>query len=367
MHVNLHTFFNKQFHMKLGFGLYRHMLNEQNFQFARQCGATHVVVHLVDYFGHSKSAADQPVGGQGGWGPAGDGKLWSLDALLSIKKQLNAHDLTWEAIENFDPAMWYDVLLDGPKKQAQIAQLKEQIRIVGKAGIPVFGYNFSIAGVAGRVKGHFARGGAASVGMEGGDDTPIPNGMVWNMVYDPQAAEGTVRKISHRELWHRLDYFLKELLPVAEEAGVVLAAHPDDPPMPYVRQSPRLVYQPHMYQDLINLHDSKNNQLEFCLGSIAEMTDGDVYEATEKYSQQQKIAYIHFRNVIGKVPDYKEVFVDEGDIDMLKILQILKKNNYQGILIPDHTPQMACDAPWHAGMAYAMGYMKAAMQMVNGI
>ena len=351
--------------MKLGFGLYRHMLNDQHYRFARQCGATHVVVHLVDYFGQNKDAADQPIGGKNGWGRAGDGKLWSLDFLLNIKKQLNLYDLTWEAIENFDPAMWYDVLLDGPKKMDQIELLKEQIRIVGKAGIPIFGYNFSIAGVAGRIKGPFARGGAESVGMDGHDEKPIPKGMVWNMVYNDRAEGGTLPKVSHKELWDRLQFFLKELTPVAEKAGVTLAAHPDDPPLPYVRQTPRLVYQPYMYQDLIDLVPGKSNQLEFCLGTIAEMTEGDVYEATEQYSRQDKIAYIHFRNVIGKVPHYREVFVDEGEIDMLRILQILKKNNYDGMLIPDHTPQMACNAPWHAGMAYAMGFMKAALQMIR--
>jgi len=351
--------------MKLGFGLYKHMLDDRHYRFARQCGATHVVVHLVDYFGHNKRTADQPIGGKGGWGPAGDGELWSLDYLLDIKSQINGHDLEWEAIENFDPAMWYDVLLDGPRKQQQIELLKEQIRIVGEAGIPVFGYNFSLAGVASRVKGPYARGGAISVGMEGADDTPIPHGMVWNMVYDPDAPEGTVSSVTHKELWERLQYFLNELLPVAEASGVVLAAHPDDPPAPYIRQTPRLVYQPHLYQDLLDLYPSRHNKLEFCLGSIAEMTEGDVYEATELYSSQHKIGYIHFRNVRGKVPGYKEVFVDEGDIDMMRILRILKRNQFEGLLIPDHTPQMDCDAPWHAGMAYAMGYMKAAMQLVD--
>jgi mannonate dehydratase len=102
-----------------------------------------------------------------------------------------------------------------------------------------------------------------------------------------------------------------------------------------------------------------------CLGSIAEMTEGDVYEATDAYSKQNKVGYIHFRNIVGKVPNYKEVFVAEGDIDMVKILRILKKNNFEGILIPDHTPQMSCDAPWHAGMANAMGYMKAAISLVK--
>ena len=172
-------------------------------------------------------------------------------------------------------------------------------------------------------------------------------------------------KIDHDELWNRLQYFLDEILPVAEEAGVKMAAHPDDPPMPYVRNTPRLVYQPNMYQKLIDMKPSPSNNLEFCLGSIAEMTEGDVYEATDTYSKQGKIGYIHFRNIVGKVPNYKEVFVDDGDIDMFKILKILKKNNFDGVLIPDHTPQMTCDAPWYAGMAYAMGYMKAAMSLLD--
>ena len=353
--------------MKLGFGLYRHMLDEQHYKFAKQCGATHVVVHLVDYFGYSnnKANADQPIGGKEGWGKAGEERLWQLKELLRIKSDINAHGLEWEAIENFDPSIWHDVLLDGPQKPEQIELLKEQIRIVGKAGIPVFGYNFSLAGVSNRITGPFARGGAISVGMDGGDESPVPNGMVWNMVYDPDAPEGYLPEIFHDELWRRLQFFLDELIPVAEEAGVKLAAHPDDPPMPVVRKTPRLVYQPHMYQRLIGMKPSPANNLEFCLGTLSEMTEGDIYEATDTYTQQGKVAYIHCRNVTGKVPHYREVFIDEGDIDMLRIIRILKKNNYTGVLIPDHTPQMSCDAPWYAGMAYAMGYLKAIISMVD--
>ncbi|KJF44972.1 mannonate dehydratase [Draconibacterium sediminis] len=355
--------------MKLGFGLYRHMLNEQHYKFAKQCGATHLVVHMVDYFGNAdndKSNANQPIGAKKGWGRAGNGELWSLEELLKIKAEINSHGLEWYAIENFDPSIWHDILLDGPKKAEQMELVKEQIRIVGKAGIPGFGYNFSLAGVSSRVVKPFARGGAVSVGMEGSvDESPVPNGMVWNMVYDENAPKGNVPCVSHDELWNRLQYFLENLVPVAEEAGVILAAHPDDPPMPYVRNTPRLVYQPDMYQRLIDMVDSNSNQLEMCLGTIAEMTEGDVHDAADIYSKQNKVGYIHFRNVVGKVPTYKEVFVDEGDIDMMKILSILKKNNFQGVLIPDHTPQMSCDAPWYAGMAYAMGYMKAAISIVQ--
>ena len=226
----------------------------------------------------------------------------------------------------------------------------------------MIGYNFSLAGVCSRTTGAFARGGAVSVGMDGVDERPIPNGMVWNMVYDQDAPEGFVKNVSHDELWQRLEYFLNEIIPVAEEAGVILAAHPDDPPMPVVRKSPRLVYQPDMYRKLLNIKKSKNNALEFCLGSIAEMTGGNVYEATKKYADN--IAYIHFRNVRGKVPHYREVFIDEGDIDMVRILKILKEKKFDGVLIPDHTPQMTCDAPWHAGMAYTLGYMKSALSLI---
>jgi mannonate dehydratase len=204
-----------------------------------------------------------------------------------------------------------------------------------------------------------------SVGMEGALDTPMPNGMVWNMVYDEAAPAGNIPGITHEELWRRMELFLKEILPVAEEAGVRMAAHPDDPPMPTMRGQPRLVYQPQMYQKLIDLAPSRSNTLEFCLGSLAEMTEGDIYDTVEQYSRQGRLGYVHFRNVKGKVPHYRETFIDDGEVDMMKVLRILHKNGYDGVLIPDHTPQMNCIAPWHAGMAYAMGYMRAAMRAVQ--
>lgn len=351
--------------MKLGLGLYRHMLNNDYYDFAKQCGCTHVVVHLVDYFNgkYGDNKKSQPIGDQTGWGVAGaSDKLWTKDALIALKKEINRAGLELEAIENFDPAHWSDILLDGPKKKRQIEFLKQIIRNMGQAGIPILGYNFSLAGVCSRIEGKFARGSAMSVGMDSVDESPIPNGMVWNMVYDTHAPKGYLPKISHDELWNRLSYFLSELIPEAENEGVKLAAHPDDPPMPYIRKTPRLVYQPQLYQKLLDIKPSKSNALEFCLGSIAEMTDGNVYEATEKYADH--IAYVHFRNVKGKAPDYKEVFLDEGDIDMIRILRILKAKDFEGVLIPDHTPQISCEAPWHAGMAYTLGYMNAALSFI---
>jgi len=355
--------------MKLGLGLYRHMLNRENFQFARQAGATHIVAHLVDYFkGGAKNPRDnQPTGTERGWGLAGDpNHLWTAEELTAIRQEIEAEGLTLEAVENFDPAHWHDVLLDGPKKQAQIENVKTIIRRLGEAGIPILGYNFSLAGVCGRVTAPLGRGHAITVGMDGpAEDVPIPSGTIWNMIYDGNAPAGTLPSISHEELWRRLQRFLEEVIPVAEQSGVWLAAHPDDPPMPTMRQQPRLVYQPQMYQRLIDLAPSRTNALELCVGTLAEMTEGNIYDAVDQYSKQGRIAYIHLRNVVGKVPHYRETFIDEGDVDMIRILAILHRNHFDGVVIPDHTPQMTCAAPWHAGMAHTLGFMLAAKAVLE--
>jgi mannonate dehydratase len=354
--------------MRLGLGLYRHMLTRESFRFARQAGATAIVAHLVDYFrggGHG-STDNQPTGADQGWGLAGDpDRLWTLEELVELRRAVTDEGLELEAIENFDPAHWHDVLLDGPRKREQLENLKTIVRRLGEAGIPVMGYNFSLAGVAGRVTGPFARGGALSVGMDGPLDTPMPHGMVWNMVYDPAAPPGTVPPVSTDALWRRLGEFLDELVPVAEQAGVRLAAHPDDPPTPTLRGQPRLVYQPDLYQRLLDRRPSRANALEFCIGSIAEMTGGDVYEAVDRYSRQQALAYVHFRNISGKAPFYRETFADDGDVDMVRVLRILRQNGFTGVIIPDHTPQMTCAAPWHAGMAWALGYLRGALQALD--
>ncbi len=135
--------------------------------------------------------------------------------------------------------------------------------------------------------------------------------------------------------------------------------------MPFVRGQPRLVYQPRLYQRLIELHPSPANQLELCVGSLAEMTEGDVYEAVDHYSRQRRVGYVHLRDVRGKVPHYRETFIDEGDVDVLRVLQILHRNEFDGVIIPDHTPQMTCAAPWQAGMAYALGYLRAGLQTLG--
>ena len=336
--------------MKLGFGLYANILNHDNLQFAKQVGATHIIAHTP--FSDTRQPGDHDA-------------IWTYEELAGLRKLVNDEGLELEGIENFLPVFWSDVLLDGPRKQRQMENLKRLIRNVGRAGIPIFGYNFSLAGVWGREEGPWARGEAKTVAFRNPPQPPIPLGTVWNTVVDPQAPAGVLPPVSQKELWERFEYFLREIMPVAEEAGVVMALHPDDPPMPELRGTARLVYQPSLYQKVFDLVPSPHNMAEFCLGTLMEMTEGDLYDTVERYSAQNKVAYVHFRNVRGKVPDYYEVFIDEGDTDMIRVLRILHRNHYHGVLIPDHTPSMNCAAPWHAGMAYAMGYMRAALRLIE--
>ncbi|MEP6509367.1 MAG: mannonate dehydratase, partial [Gemmatimonadales bacterium] len=340
--------------MNLGLGLYRSLLTEDNFKFAKQAGVSHLVVHLVDYF---KGANPTLSSGEPnmGWGITDNqNRPWAYEDIAAIKKSIESNGLKWEAIENFDPAHWYDILLDGPKKAEQMENIKRTIQMVGRAGIPIMGYNFSIAGVWGWTKGPFGRGGAMAIRYDESKidpQLPMPNGMVWNMVYDPDAPGGNVPPVGPDELWQRHEWFLSQILPVAEESGVKLALHPDDPPADSLRRAARLVNEPDKYQRVIDTVPSASNALEFCLGSLQEMRTGDVYEAIRHYGRQGKIAYVHFRNVRGKVPFYQEVFVDEGDLDMIRVVQSLREVGYDGVVIPDHTPEMTCGAPWHAGMA----------------
>lgn len=352
--------------MKVGIGLYRAMLNKDYYKFAKQIGCTHIIAHLVDYYNRDGITGTDEDNNYGIALPNED--IWTYENIKKLKEEIEEAGLELYAIENFSPADWYDILLDGPKKYEQIERIKEIIRNVGRAGIPVFGYNFSIAGVWGHIKRPAARGGAEAVGfsMENGPKhVPIKKGQVWNMTYENNDDGNIIEKFTHEELWKRLEFFLKEIIPVAEESGVILAAHPDDPPMPYVRETPRLVYQPDMYQRLLDIYPSNNNALEFCLGTLQEMTEGNIYDSIDTYGNQNKLAYVHFRNVKGKVPDYQEVFVDEGDINMVKVLKLLKKQNYEGVLIPDHTPLVESGDPWRVGMAHAIGYIKGIMDTIG--
>ncbi|MER6943078.1 mannonate dehydratase [Nonomuraea sp. NPDC000554] len=354
--------------MNVGLGLYRHMLTEDNLRFAKQAGATHIVAHLVDYFGGGPRIPTS-VSRHSGWGPTHRAGLpWTLDEIERVKALVEGQGLVLHAVENFDPGHWHDVLLDGPRRDEQLDQILESIRLVGQAGIPNIGYNFSLAGVWGHTAEPLARGGAESIGFDQealGEQPEIPCGQVWNMDFAEVDGEETIGAVSADALWSRLERFLAAAVPVAEAAGVRLCAHPEDPPAPVLRNTARVLTSEAALQRLVDMVPSRHNALEFCQGTVSEMPDLDIYEVIASFARQSRIGYVHFRNVVGRVPKYHEVFLDEGYVDMFRALRTYADNGYDGVFIPDHTPQMTCAAPWHAGMAYALGWMKAAMRAVE--
>jgi mannonate dehydratase len=347
--------------MRVGLTLSGDLLNEDGARFAAQLGVGDVVVHLTDY----RRGVDEAWRAGAVGPPAGDcagQKLWSYEEFSGLVGMLARHGLRLAALENFSPNFWADVLLDGPQKRAQIEGLKRLVRDAGRAGVPVIGYNFSIAGVWGWTRRRAARGDAATTVFDLAEidpNEPIPDGMVWNMRYRPERAGALPVGVSDEELWDRLAFFLRELLPVAEEAGVALAAHPDDPPAERLRGTARLVNSPEKYDRLLSLVESPANMLEFCIGSLAEMPGHDIYGTTRRFARAGKIAYVHFRNVSGQVPRYRETFVDDGDVDMAEIVRILRDEGFGGVMVPDHVPELDCPAPWHAGHAFTVGYMRA--------
>lgn len=348
--------------MKLALNTYRDRICQEEFDFAKQCGCNGMITGLANFnqkwIGGNE---DIPL-------VMANDPIWTYDSLKAISDQIHRAGLKWYAIENFDPADWYDVLLDGPEKVKQMDRLKRLITDVGKVGVESFGYNFSLTAVYGRELGKIARGGATSMYFTAGKEEhnqPIPNGEVWNARYDPSPSPGFVPSIDNEELWQRCKWFLEEILPVAEEAGVKMAAHPDDPPVPRMRGNAKLIYKLDMFQRLVDMVPSPNSCIDLCLGTMQEMDDGEVYPTIASLSKQDKVAYVHLRNVRGKVPHYEEVFLDEGDLDVVKALMTLRDNGFDGPVVPDHVPNMSTKDPWHSSMAYALGYIKAVMQQLG--
>ena len=356
--------------MKVGFGIHGPRMTDRTLNFARQIGATHIVAHIVG--GRPTDSMEKLLDAPGITTYADDPR-YSREGLAELRAQVESHGLELFAVENFEPADWHDVLLDGPRRDEQMETVKRIVRDLGANGITTMGYNFSIAGVWGRPNAPTARGGAMAATYADTPQTPIPRGMVWNAVYDAELYERSVRDghflapISSDQLWDRYRRFLREIVPVAEEAGVTMALHPDDPPLETLRGTPRLVWRADLYDRVLEAVDSSNNAMEFCVGTLSEMPDQDIYEVVERFVATGRIRYVHLRNVAGRVPDCHETFVDEGYVDLQRVLRILHDGGFDGVVIPDHTPHPDTTSPWETGMAYAMGWIRSSLRSIDAL
>ena len=167
-------------------------------------------------------------------------------------------------------------------------------------------------------------------------------------------------------MWANLSFFLERVIPVAESAGVVMALHPDDPPIAEpMGGAARIVSTLDQYHRIFDLADSPSNAMLFCQGCVSEMGE-DVFDAIRNIGGRGKIAYVHFRDIEGTPKDFREVFIDEGKTDMRKAMEVYKEIGFNGPFMMDHTPRFSQGRADWVGRAYAVGYMRALIQTVYG-
>jgi mannonate dehydratase len=200
---------------------------------------------------------------------------------------------------------------------------------------------------------------------------PVGQGGVLLTTFDSNRIAGDLDdqpagQVSNAEVWSRIQYFYERIVPVAEEARVRLATHPDDPPMACYRGVEQALIGFEAFKKFIDLVPSPYNGLLLCLGCMQEA--GEVVPDVIRYfGEREKIFYVHFRNVIGIVPKYIEVFPDEGDGDMVANLKALKAVGYQGYLVPDHHFGVAADDPDYPliSRAWQVGYIRGLLQALE--
>ena len=175
------------------------------------------------------------------------------------------------------------------------------------------------------------------------------------------------REYSADDIWANYTYFVKAVLPVAEEAGVKLALHPDDPPLAQMNGVAKLFTHYDGYHRAEQIAGgSPNWGLTFCAGTWSEGGDRmgkNVFEMIQDFGGRGKIFEVHFRNVSAPLPHFVETFPDEGYMDMLEVMKALRRVHFTGALEPDHVPRLAGDSGiLRAGTAYCLASIRAMMQ-----
>ncbi len=177
------------------------------------------------------------------------------------------------------------------------------------------------------------------------------------------------REYSTEEMWEYYTYFMKAVLPAAEEANVRMGLHPDDPPVAKMNGVAKLFTNYSGYRRAEEIAGfSKHWGLLMCIGTWAEGGDQmgkDVFEMIYDFGGKGKIFEVHFRNVSSPLPRFVETFHDDGYMDMYKVMKALREVRYAGSLMPDHIPQLVNDTGRRAGLAYCIAYMRALLRRAN--
>ena len=275
--------------------------------------------------------------------PVWDGKD-RLAYWRELKERAEKHGLI---LRNVGTKTWEEIALGSEDRDRQIDAWCLFLRNLGEAGVPTLGYTFQPGGYF-RTTAVVGRGGARYSTFD----------------YEELRANPQARvQIGEEALWENMAFFLERALPVAEEVGVTMALHPDDPPVPEpLGGAARIVSSLDQFERIFRLRKSDAHKMLFCQGCVAEMGER-IPEAIHRMAGE--IAYVHFRNIKGTPSHFEEVFVDEGEQDMIAALEAYKDIGFKGPFMMDHTPAFPDeeDTFW-SGRAFAVGYIRAAIQSV---
>ena len=290
------------------------------------------------------------------------GEQATYEHFARMKKMVEDTGLKVWNIGNRDVHNMEEVTLNLPGRDEKIEAYKQYLRNLSKAGIFYTTYAHMGNGIWSSEREE-TRGGASARALNLKSSEARGH---WNgKVFEGPLTHG--REYTEEEIWKNYEYFIEEVVPVAEELGVRIGIHPDDPPVPELGGVPRCIFSSFDgYKRALEIADSPNVGICLCVGCWLEGGTGmgkDVLETIRYFGERNKIWKVHFRNVDQPLPHFVETFMDDGYMDMYKVMKALREIDFDGALIADHVPGMVGGR--RVGLAYSIGYMKALLERAN--